>query len=449
MKLKTRLLFILIIFLAAALPVGAENLPWIEHLTVSGMKVLLQRTGSELLEVSLLLKSGSGLDRESQQGAALVMNSLVNIKLGDEKDEYADITLNTYPDYTVINFATTKSELTRVLREVRELLTLPLYNYDIITDLKDLYSTDLRAASPWAKAYQKFGECFYGPEHPYNEQLEPEMLKKVGGEAIYRWYRKTYQPGNAILSIAGGTKLRMKKIAKYFRKMDNETVDLRLMLEPVLLDRDQQLQFEDPNGRIATFCMGYPAPRVQDHEYPAFRVINYYLENFQHYFEEVRVKRGLMYTGFVYYNYLEKPRAPAIVFMAMTDQDNLAKVETETVAVVQHLITDGIAQSQIDLVVKTMKADADNRALAGEGVAYRNALCEYLQTSLLYDSTALDLLAKVTTADIKQAAAKYLQHYVRVAYVPSKQATDLHHRAGDLPAAPTPEQKEESLPLSP
>jgi predicted Zn-dependent peptidase len=448
MKLKTGLFIILILFLAATLPVGAENPPRIEHLTVNGMKVLVQRTGSKLLEVSLLLKSGSGLDQDSKHGAALVMNSLVNLKLSGG-DEYADITVNTFPDYTMINFATTGAELTRVLQEVRELLTLPLYNYDLIMDLKGLYSTDLRAVSPWARAYQKFGEYFYGPEHPYNDQLEPETLKMIGGEAIYRWYRKTYQPGNAILSIAGGTKLSMKKIAKYFQKMDGETVDRRLMLEPVLPDRDQQLQFEDPNGRIATLCIGYPAPRVQDHEYPAFRVINYYLENFQHYFEEVRVKRGLIYTDFVYYNYLEKPQAPAMLFMAMTDPDNLAKVETETVAVVHDLITNGISQPQIDQIVKTMKADADNRALAGEGVAYRNALCEYLQTSFFYDSTGLALFAKVTTEDIKQAAAKYLQHYVRVFYTPHKQETDLHHRAGELPAVPTPEQKEESLPFSP
>jgi predicted Zn-dependent peptidase len=427
MKLKTKLFLLLIIFLAVALPVGAENAPpRIEHATINGMQVLLQREKSELLEVSLLLKSGSGIEPESKHGVALVMNSLVNLKLGND-DEFAEIEMNTYPDYTVINFATTGSELPRVLQEVRELLTLPLYNYDIIVDLKDLYSTDLLAISPWAKAYQKFGECFYGAAHPYNDRIDPETLKAIGGEDIYHWYRQTYQPGNAILSIAGGTKLSMKKIAKYFKKMDGETVDRRLMIKPVLPNQNQQLQFEDQNGRIATLCMGYPAPRIQDPEYPAFRVLNYYLENFQHYFEEVRVKRVLMYTGFVYYNYPEKPSAPAMVFMAMTDPGNLTNVETQTVAVVNDLIANGIAQSQIDQVVKTMRADAENRAIAGKGMAYRNALSEYLQTSRLYDVNSFALLEKVTTEDIKKAAAKYLRHYVRVAYVPSKQEPDLYH----------------------
>lgn len=426
MRLKTGLFLLLVIFLAVSLPVGAENPPRIEHTTINGMQVLLQRTDSELLEVSLLLKSGSGLDPATKQGAALVMNSLVNLKLSGG-DEYGEVELNTYPDYTVINFSTTGDELKRVLQEVRELLTLPLYNYDIIVDLKDLYSTDLLATSVWAKAYRKFGEYFYGANHPYNEKMDSETLKAIRGEDVYRWYRKTYQPGNAVLSIAGGTKLSMKKIEKFFNKMQGETVDRRLMINPVIPVGDQQLQFEDPNGRIATLCMGYAAPRIQDPEYPAFRVLNHYLENFQHYFEELRVKEGLMYTGFVYYNYPEKPQAPSMVFMAMTDPDNLAKVETQTVAVVNNLIKNGIEQPQIDQVVKTMKAEADNRAIAGKGVAYRNALSEYLQTSLLYDVNSFALLEKVTTEDIKKAAAKYLKNYVRVNYIPSKQAVDLYH----------------------
>jgi predicted Zn-dependent peptidase len=428
MKFKTGLLFLLIIFLAATFPVGAENVnpPRIEHTTINGMQVLLQRNKSDLLEVSLLLKSGSGLDPARKQGAAAVMNTLVNLKLNGA-DEYGDIELATYPEYTTITFSTTKNELVRVLREVRELLTLPLYNYDMIVDLKDLYSTDLLAASPWAKAYQKFNEHFYGADHPYNDEMNPTTLQALTGEDVYRWYRKTYQPGNAILSIAGGTRLSLKKIEKLFKNMDGQTVDRRLLIDPVFPAIDQMFQFEDPNGRIATFCLGYPAPRIQDPEYPAFRVINHYLENFQHYFEAVRVKQGLIYTGFVYYNYPEKPKAPSMVFMAMTEPGNLERVEAETVAVVNDLITKGIEQSQIDQVVKTMKAEADNRALACEGIAYRNALSEYLQTVRLYDINSFALLAKVTTADIKQAAAKYLRHYVRVAYVPSKKEPDLYH----------------------
>jgi predicted Zn-dependent peptidase len=426
MKIRAWLILSVGLFLLAALPVGAEKAPWVEHTTISGMKILLQRTDSELAEVSLLLKSGSGLDPHAKQGTALVMNSLVNLKLNSGSDEYGDIEVNTFPDYTVINFATTREDLSQVLREVRQLLTQPLYNYDMIMDLKELYSTDLLAISPWAKVYQKFGEYFYGTVHPYSERMDSATLKKIKGADVYRWYRKTYQPGNAILSITGGTQLSLKKIAKIFKQMQSETVDQRLLVEPVIPGQNQTVEFEDPNGRIATLCMGYAAPRLQDSEYPAFRVLNYYLENFQHYFEELRVKEGLMYTGFVYYNYLEKPNAPSMVFMTMTDRDTLPKVETKTVQLVNDLITEGIDQSQIDQVVRTLKAEAKNQAMAGTGLAYRNALGEYLQTALLYEVNSLPLLEKVTTKDIKKAAAKYLQHYVRVAYIPVQQAKDLY-----------------------
>lgn len=424
-----RKLGIILLTLALALtvsPVGANGSSRVEYTTVNGMQIMLQQTDSELTEVSLLLKSGSGLDPKGKRGTALLMNSLVELKLFSSKEEFGDFNVLTYPDYTVINFKTTATELKLVLQEIKELLTTPLYSYDIITDLIEVYSTDIMAAPVFNKAYTKVGELFYGVNHPYNEVLSPQSIKAIRGTDVYRWYRKTYQPGNAILSIAGGSTMSIKKIEKFFKPMLSEKVDHRLMIEPIFPKKNISADFEDPNGRIATLCMAYPAPRLQDPEYPAFSVLVYYLENFQHYFEELRVKEGLMYSGFVYYNVLEKPKAPGIIFMTMTDRESLPLVEARTVALLSKLRRDGIDQKQIGQIVKTIKAKAKNQVLAGEGIAYRNALGEYLQTRMLETDYFLGMLEKVKTADIKTAVTKYLNYYVRVAFIPGKKAKGLY-----------------------
>lgn len=420
-------ILLLLVLLVGVFPVRAEQPAPIQHATINGMKVMLQQTKSELTEVTLLLKSGSGLDPKGKRGTALLMNFLVEQILAADNKEYGDYSISTYPDYTVINFSTTASDLKLVLQEVKYLLTSPLYHYDFINDLIELYSSEVIAAPVFGKAYAKVGALMYGANHPYNEELTPESIKAIRGEDVYRWYRKTYQPGNAILSITGGGDIDIKQLQKFFTPMLSETLDQRLLVDPVFPEKNKSVDYVDPNGRIATLCMGYPAPRIWDPEYPAFNVLVYYLENFQHYFEELRVKEGLMYSEFIYYTVLEKPKAPNLVFMTMTDRESIPLVEERTVRLLQNLAQNGIEQKQIDGIVRVMKAEIKKQTLSGEGQALRNALSEYLQTRLLYGQNYLDELEKVKTEDIKAAVAKYFKHYVRVAYIPEKKAKNLYH----------------------
>jgi predicted Zn-dependent peptidase len=428
MRRNIALLWVMVVVLIGTEMIAAiaDEYPQIRYTTINGMKLILQQKESPLTEVTLLLKSGSGIEPQGKSGIALVMNSLVGIKLNASEEEFGEVDVNTYPEYTLIHFKTSADDLKLVLKEVKDLLTLPLYSYDIINDIKELYSTDLMAASSLAKAYQKTGELFYGLGHPYADRLDPQTMRTIEGKDVYRWYRQTYQPGNAILSIAGGIDMSISRIEKLFTPMISQTTDQHLLIQPVVPTENKAAEFTDPNGRITTMCMGFAAPRIQDPEYPAFRVLAYYLENYQYYFEELRVKEGLMYTGFAYYNYMEKPQAPNIVLMTMTDRDSIAKVEQKTMELVKGLMEKGIDQKDIDQVVKNIKAEAKNNEMAGAGLADRNALSEYLHTSALFEVNFFPKLEQVTTADIKKAVAKYMRNYVRVAFIPDQIAAGIY-----------------------
>jgi predicted Zn-dependent peptidase len=395
---------------------------WIDRTTVSGMNILLQKTNSKVIDIVLLLKSGSGLDPSAKKGTALIMNNIVYFKLRFSKAKIGEINVETYPDYSLISIKTTTSGFQKALDEVKDLLSNPIYSYDWLTDLKGLYSTDLKGVSPFYKAYSDFTAQFYGAEHPYNDQMDPDKIKTISGKDIYQWYRQTYQPGNAILSITGAVTKSIKDLNKFFSNMITESVDRRLMITPVSVDKDVQLDREEINGRVTTISIGCTAPRFSDPDYPAFRVIAYYLEDYMHYFEELRVKEGLFYAGFVVYNYFEKPKAPNIVFLTMTDPGSLKKVEQKTIGIVAKLVEEGISQTEIDKVVSAMKANNAGLLESEKNYAVRNALSQLLQTQLVYDENLLAKLTQVKTEDIKLAAAKYLRHYIRVAYTPREMA---------------------------
>lgn len=421
MNKKIIIVLSLIILIFRFGPVLAEtNLPRIERTTVSGMTLFAQKTDSSLVEVTLLLKSGSGL--EQKKGVAVIVNQFVSgiLNYYQVNSGWVSSTVETYPDYTMIKVQSSPKRLKSVLKVLRDLLIYPLYDYDFASDLQNLISTDLKATSSITKAYYDFNRLFYGVDHPYNNDLDSESIMNITGNDVFKWHRLTYRPGNAILSISGGIKESLMTLKKLFRDLPDGVIDNRLMVKPVSLDKVSRIEEVDLNGRVASITIGYAAPRIKDPEFPAFKIIAYYLEEYQHYFEELRVKEGLIYAGFVYYNYLEKPDAPHIAFLTMTEPQLLDRVETRTVEVLRILAEKGLEQKEISSVIEAMKARSSIIQVEGRGLATINALSYYLDTQLIYDQNLWDKLEQVTTADIQKAAVKYFQNYIRVAYLPGE-----------------------------
>lgn len=420
MNKKTIVLLGLLVFALGMGPVRAETEhSGIERTTVSGMTVITQKTSSSLVEVTLLLKSGSGL--EQKKGTAIIVNQFVSgiLNYYQKKAGWVDTAVETYPDYTLVKVQASPQRLKTVLKVLRDLV-YPLYDYDFVSDLQNLISTDLKAVSSITKSYYDFNREFYGEGHPYNNDLDSASIESITGKDVFKWHRLTYRPGNAILSISGGFKENLKSLEKIFRDLTGEKIDNRLMVKPVVLDKVSQLEEVDQNGRVASISIGYSAPRMKDPEFPAFKIIAYYLEEYQHYFEELRVKEGLIYTGFVYYNYLEKPNAPNIAFLTMTEPKLLNRVEARTVEVLKRLMDAGMDQEEIASVIKAMKIQSSIGQAEGRGLATVNALSYFLETQLVYDKILWSKLEQVTPVDIQKAAAKYFQKYIRVAYLPIK-----------------------------
>jgi predicted Zn-dependent peptidase len=410
----------LIVIVSCPYPVFADNSSRIERTTVNGMNILLQKNKSEIAQITLILKSGSGIEPANKKGIAYIMNNIVYFILNDSKTIAGSVDVSTEPDYTLITMTTLARDIKPVLERIKYLISEPIYSYDVVVDLKEAIATNLKAIPAQTKAYSDFTKEYYGQEHPYNDWPDSGTINAITGSDVYKWYRQTYQPGNAILSIAGGVNQNIKDLEKFFSNIQSESVDRHLVIQQLLLNQDKHLKQVDPNGRATSLCMGFSAPRIQDPEFPAFRVLAYYLEEYQHYFEELRVKEGLFYSASVYYNYIDKPKSPNIVFITMTDPDSLSTVKARTLEVVHQLIDNGIAQDDIDKVIKAIKTEDEAREASGKGLATRNALSQYLQTQLIYDETILPKLEQVKTEDIQRVAKEFLQHYIEVSYVPQK-----------------------------
>jgi predicted Zn-dependent peptidase len=354
------------------------------------------------------------------------MNNIVYwILQNGARDSVGSVDVQTNPDYTLIHLVTLTRNMKPALEKIKFLLTQPIYSYDSVVDLQKYACSRIKSQIGLIQPYIRFTKEFYGDGHPYNQWPSRESLQAITGPDVYKWYRQTYQPGNAILSISGKIHQNISDLENFFSGMKSEPVDHRLLIQQVLLTANKQIEQEDKNSKAASICIGFAAPRIQDPDYPAFKVITFYLSDYFEYFDELRVKHGLFYTPVVFSNEFENPGAPNLVLISMTDPDHIKAVEVETLKLIKRLMDQGIEPGELAKVLKAMKAADEANQASGENMAFLNAFSYYMRTQLVYNEALRLKLQQIKTEDVKRVAGKYLKNYIQVIYSPKQIAADL------------------------
>jgi hypothetical protein len=88
------------------------------------------------------------------------MNSLVMLKLKYGPAKFSQVDVETYPDYSLVTLKTSPGNLSKALQEIKELLSYPLYSYDVIADLKNIYGTDIKGIPAFSRAYYELNREF-------------------------------------------------------------------------------------------------------------------------------------------------------------------------------------------------------------------------------------------------------------------------------------------------
>lgn len=418
--------FVFLFALCAIGPVLAGDSDGIQQTAASGMNIILQKNQSEVAQIVLLLRAGSGLEPQGKKGIAQIMNNIVYwILQSNSKDSIGSMDVQTSPDYSVINITTLARNIKPVLGKIKFLLSEPIYSYDDVANLQKYACSRIKSRMGMVQPYIEFNKAFYGESHPYNDWPNPKTLESITGADVYRWYRQTYQPGNAILSLSGKIPQNIGDLEKYFSDMRSETVDHRMFVSPVNLTANRSIEQEDKNSKAASICIGFAAPRILDPDYPVFKLITFYLADYFEYFNELRLKHGLFYSPVVFSDEFEKPSAPHLVLISVTDPAHVEAVEAETVKLMTKLMEKGIEQEEIAKILAAMKAADDAKSASGENTAFLNAFSYYMRTQLVYNQVLWPKLQQIKTEDIKRVACKYLKNYIQVVYSPKHIAADL------------------------
>ena len=342
------------------------------------------------------------------------------------------------PGLFSLDFETRRNNLPVVLDLIRQILrepTLPESELEIIRNAT--VSANVKALTdPFTLARVALRRALdktYDSKDPrYNPTLEEDIarIKATPVDELKQLYEEFFNGNNGEIVILG----------------DFEVSDVQPLLESMLADWSSDIPFERvgrpdiveltagreeilvPGKENATYLAGTLFPITDAHEdYPALVMANYVLGSSglaSRLGDRVRQEEGLSYgIGSFMQGSPIDPRTSLMVY-AITNPDNMSKVETAIREEFERLLADGITeeeltQSQQGYLENQTVERSDDERLAG--VLANTA---YINRTMDFYTDQESKIANLTVADVNAALRKHLDlsRYVMI------EAGDLHRK---------------------
>ena len=250
--------------------------------------------------------------------------------------------------------------------------------------------------------------------HPYHWLpigfMEDILTWKI--EDIRTFYKRYYQPTNAILVVAGDIKADevFKEADKYFGNIKNEQeIPKVIAVEPKVDGAKRAILHKDSN-RVDTLAITYSIPNFEHDDQVALSAISHILSaGKSSWFEKTLVNDKQLANQVYGYN-MELTDPGVFLIMAMCAPDaSLETLEKEILTQLDKLKNGDVTQAELDKVKINTKAEFIYSLESSSSVAglYGDAYVKGNIDPLLKYEEKLD---KITLKDIQDTAKKYFDH---------------------------------------
>ncbi|MDB4913315.1 MAG: peptidase domain protein [Gemmatimonadetes bacterium] len=178
-----------------------------------------------------------------------------------------------------LNFTSTKSQLAPMLSLLAEVMLHPSFPADALERLRGQSLVNLTQSrdQPGAIASNTFVRTLYGDEHPYGRVNTEASIKSITRDDIVAFHRTYYQPGRAIISVAGDVEPNAVKAAveKAFAEWKAEGSRPAFTYPAVPPKAATAIYLVDkPKAAQSIFVIGLVGPPRNNPDYFALQVMN-------------------------------------------------------------------------------------------------------------------------------------------------------------------------------
>jgi predicted Zn-dependent peptidase len=249
--------------------------------------------------------------------------------------------------------------------------------------------------------------------HPYRRPVigwasDVERLRAGEAESFYRTY---YAPNNAVLAAVGDVDPEgfFALVRRYFGPLPaREIPRIRLPAEPEQEGERRAVLLMDAQPVV---MIAFHKPTLPDEDDYAFDLIDGILSRgrssrlYRRLVEEAQVALSVSTV-----NGMPGARFPNLFVIRAAPRfpHTAAAVEEAILAELDRLVDEPVSAEELKRVRKQMRADMIRGLRSNEGLAHLLSYFEMLAGDWRYLSTHLDVMERITSAQVQEAAARYL-----------------------------------------
>lgn len=409
---------VLVVFSFALMSLSAQAGLDIQHWqTASGTRVyFVENHDLPIIDVSINFPAGSARDTQATSGLAGVTRYMMTLGAAgmDEEvltNEFADIGAVFGGEFDLdragFKLRTLTSEQTKALSTFNKVLHKPDFPEAVLAREKGRIVSGLQesATQPESISGKLFMRALYG-NHPYSlaEDGEVDAVNAMQTSDLRKFYQSHYTAKSAVIALIGDmTSAQAREIA--------ETMSAGLPQGPAVAKLPAVSPLAAPNlqsvqhpASQAHILLGQPGIKRGDVDYFPLYVGNYILGGggfVSRLTEEVREKRGLVYSVYSYFMPMAEAGPFQIGLQTKKEQANDALKLVN--ATVQKFIEGGVTEKELKAAKSNLIGGFPMRIDSNSKILDYISVIGFYELPLTYLNEFNTNIAKVTTQQIKDA----------------------------------------------
>ena len=390
----------------------------IEHWqTPSGARVyFVENHDLPIVDLSVNFAAGSARDTADKSGVAGITRYMMTLGAAGLSDEaltnqFADVGAVLGGDFDAdraslkLRTLSSVTEQTQALATFKKILQQPDFSQVVLTREKARIVAGIQESEtqPESISNKAFMSALYG-QHPYGFSGTVASVSAIAAPDLQQFYQQHYGANGAVIAVIGDlTRNQASQIA------DDIAAGLPKAAAPtpvpmVALPPAENVQKIAHPASQSHILMGYPGIKRIDPDYFTLYVGNYILGGggfVSRLTEEVREKRGLVYSVYSYFMPLAEQGPFQIGLQTKKEQSNEAlKVVHETL---EKFMQNGVTEKELQAAKDNIIGGFPMRIDSNGKILDYISMIGFYQLPLTYLDDYNKKVAAVTTAQIKEA----------------------------------------------
>lgn len=278
---------------------------------------------------------------------------------------------------------------------------------------------------PYGHTMQVIDQNLYPKGHPYSWQVigSLEDLQNATLQDVKDFYNRWYVPNNVILTVAGDfDKAQAKEwVKKYFGEIPRGPEMEDLAKQPVKLQENKKLYYEDNFARLPELTMAWPTvPSYTEDSYALEVLANYLSEGKNAPFYQELVEKQQLTPNVQMYNYTSELAGQFMLQVRAYDDKDLDSVYTAIQNTFQKFEKEGISEKDLKRIKAGQETNFYNSLSSVLGKGFQLAQYQIFADDPGLINKEVEKILAVTPQDVMRVYNKYIkdQNFVATSFVP-------------------------------